>query len=93
MIFFVSGKPDLLKWKQHLPLSDPLCVFKVLRTLPHFEDSRYCFKLNGEWLAFAQLDASGLTEHHLRNVEAFKFVPTNEIIWNRADRVLSFLPF
>ena len=93
MIFFVSSKSDQSKWKLSEVITDPLCVFKILRTLPHYDETRYSFKINGEWIPFQLLEESNLTEHHLRNVEAFKFLPGNEIIWNRTERNLSFTPY
>jgi hypothetical protein len=88
----VSAKPEVKKVVSK-PISDPVCVIKVIKRMPHYDDQRYAYKLNGEWNPLSNLEQQELSEHILRNIEAFKFVPNNEVIWNRADRILAYCPF
>lgn len=92
LVIFVSAKTSDHKRFSRI-ITDPVCTLKVLKTLPHYDENRYMAKLNGEWHSMLELEDQEMTEHMLRNIEAFKFVPTNEIIWNRGERNLDFIPY
>lgn len=91
LVFLVSSKPEPRKISREV--SDPVCLLKIIRTLPHFAPQRYSVKMNGDWMQVASLDSNELDEKSLRKIEALKFLPTNEIIWTTNGRVVDFTPF
>ena len=90
-MFFVSSKPEVKRFSR--TITDPVCMIKTLKSFPHYEGTRYLAKLNGEWLPLTSLEESQIQEGQLRKIEAFKFVPSNTLIWNSTDRIVDFSPY
>ena len=91
LIFLVSAKPEQRRFTREV--ADPVCLLKILGTLPHFDSKRYAFKVSGNWHLMCVLESGTFQDKHLCNIEAVKFIPTNDLIWTRADKSVDFSPY